>query len=104
MTTIRVTESREVKLTPENEMDILGAEWDRLYGVNEFWPGDIVRFIDDSDPGARARMGGAFEGKLGKVAQMGDNCSAKVLTITNYGEFFHLWTKERNLELVKEAE
>lgn len=102
MTTIRVTESREVKLTADNELEILTAEWAARYGDNEYFPEDVVRFIDDSDPRQAHRMGGAFAGKLGKVTQIGDNKSAKVLAITNRGEFYEIWVKPWEIELVEE--
>ena len=100
MTTIRVTKTEDVKLTPENEVEILNAEFDARYGDNEFEVGDEVRFIGNGKPKQMEFMGGDHIGKPGIVTQIGQENSVKVLAITLFGDFFEVWTDGRNVELV----
>lgn len=100
MTTIRVTETREVKLTPENEASLIASEYDARYGDNEFEVGDEVRFTGNGKPKQIDFMGGEHIGKPGIVTQVGQENSVKVLAITLDGDFFEVWTDGRNVELV----
>ena len=100
MTTIRVTKTENVKLTAENEVEILSSEFDARYGDNEFDVGDEVRFIGNGKPKQIDFMGGDHIGKPGIVTQIGQENSVKVLAITNDGDFFEVWTDGRNVELV----
>lgn len=102
MTTIRVTETREVKLTPENEMQLIAAEYDNRYGDNEYEVGDEVRFTGNGKPKQFDLMGGDHIGKPGIVTQLGQENSVKVLAITLDGDFFEVWTDARNVELLGE--
>jgi hypothetical protein len=101
MTTIRVTQTKEVKLTAENEIEILNAEFDGRYGDNEFDVGDAVRFISNGKPKQLEFMGGDHIGKPGIVTQIGQENSVKVLAITLDGDFFEVWTDGRNVELAR---
>lgn len=102
MTTIRVTEAREVKLTPENEMQLIAAEYDNRYGDNEYEIGDEVRFIARAKPKvAEFLKGEDYIGKPGIVTQLGRENSVKVLAIGFDGRFYEVWTDGRNVELIQ---
>lgn len=101
MTTIRVTESREVKLTPENELELIGKEWDARYGDNVFELGDEVRFLGNGKPKEREIMDGDCTGKPGIVTQIGQEGSVKILAINHSGQFVEIWTAGWNVELIE---
>lgn len=102
MTTIRVTETREVQVTPENEIEIIKAEYEARYGDNEFIIGDIVRFTRDGKATQLDLMGGSYAGKRGIVSHLGDGNSIKVLCISNHNEFKELWVKGYDVELIED--
>lgn len=104
MTTVRVKEVREVKLTPENELEILNIEYDRRYADADLELGDEVRFISNGKPKQMDWMGGDHIGRLGIVCAIGEHNSVKVLTINLDGDFVEVWSHEDFVDFVDGSE
>lgn len=100
MTTVKVHETREIKLTKENELSIIEAEFSRRYDDCEFEVGDAVRFTDSGNWKQQDLMGGDHVGRHGIVVAPGQEGRVKVLTITLGGDFFEVWTDVECVELV----
>ena len=95
---IKVETMKEVEVTPDNELDLLDAEYNRRYGDANVQLGDDVRFLDNGRPKQVEIMGGEHVGRYGIVVAIGEAGSCRVLSISNEGKFVEVWTYEGLLD------
>lgn len=100
MPVVRIKRYEEVEVTAENEMTILGEEWDRRYADREFSEGDTVEFITNGRAKLVEFFGPEHIGKRGIVSALGEGDSVKVLAIALDGSFVEAWTRECDIAAV----
>lgn len=98
---VKILREEVVQVTAENELSILGNEWDRRYEDRPFDAGDSVEFVRDGKQRHVEHFGESHAGKRGIVTSLSDNGNdVKVLAITKDGDFIELWTPEAVLVAV----
>lgn len=99
---VKILRQEVVSVTSENEMRVLGDEWDRRYDNRPFAAGDPVEFVRDGKQRHVDHFGEDHAGKRGIVVALSENgADVKVLAISQAGEFVELWTPEAVLVVVK---
>lgn len=92
---VNVVRTERVLVTADNEMAVLGAEWDRRYAERPFGEGDEVEFARIGKQRHVEHFGEDHVGKRGVVCALSENgADVKVLSINLDGEFVELWTPE----------
>lgn len=92
---VNVVRTERVLVTADNEMAVLGAEWDRRYGGRPFGEGDEVEFAKTGKQRHIEHFGEEHIGKRGIVVGLSENgADVKVLAINAAGAFVELWTPE----------
>jgi hypothetical protein len=92
---VNVVRTEKVTVTSDNEMAVLGAEWDRRYSGRPFIEGREVEFAKNGKQRHVEHFGEDHIGKRGIVVGLSENgADVKVLSINLAGVFVELWTPE----------